>query len=186
MPGFVTIRPHTGNSGVRNWCDAFLPGPYQVTPVGVSRPKCEDMKKEPIQNLLPQGLSVEQQRYELDMLRSIDLKQAELNKFDERLESRIQSFELAFRMQGETPDAFDISKESDPTKRLYGVDDPVTADYGWQCLLARRLVERGVRIVQCNSEGWDQHTEIARRHAEQSLMVDKPIARLLADLESRG
>jgi Protein of unknown function (DUF1501) len=186
LPGFLTIRPHTGHSGARNWSSAFLPGEYQGTPVGVSRTKLDDLKKEPIENLLPQGLTPEQQRYELDMLRNINLRQADLNKYDGRLEARIQSFELAFRMQAEAPDAFDISKETEATKRLYGVDDPVTADYGWQCLLARRLLERGVRIVQCNSEGWDQHTELARRHAEQARMVDKPIAGLLADLESRG
>ena len=112
LPGFITIRPHVGHSGVRNWSAAFLPGAYQGTPVGVSRPKLDDLKKEPIENLLPQGLTPEQQRYELDMLRNINLRQADANRYDERLESRIQSFELAFRMQMEAPDAFDISKEA--------------------------------------------------------------------------
>ncbi|WP_031500132.1 DUF1501 domain-containing protein [Bryobacter aggregatus] len=186
LPGFVTIKPHLGHSGVRNWSSAFLPGNCQGTPIGTTQgAKIDDLKKEPIENLVSH-LSPENQRYELDMLRAISQRHADANKYDDRLESRIQSFELAFRMQAEAPAAFDVEKESEETKKLYGLDSPVTRDFGWQLLLARRLSERGVRVVQCTHPGWDQHTELARRHAEQARMVDLPIAGLLKDLEARG
>ncbi|MGH9627033.1 MAG: DUF1501 domain-containing protein [Bryobacteraceae bacterium] len=186
LPGFITIRPHAAHSGARNWSSAFLPGAYQGTPLGTSRTPVAQLRKEPIENLLNSHSTTSQQRYELDMLAKIDQRHARLREFDERLESRIQTFELAFRMQAEAPDAFDVERESAETKKLYGLDNPRTTDYGWQCLLARRLVERGVRFVQCTSEGWDQHTELARLHAKHASEVDKPIAGLLRDLKSRG
>jgi hypothetical protein len=186
LPGFMTIRPHSGHSGARNWSSAFLPGAYQGTPLGNSRTPVSDLRREAIENLLPRGRSTEEQRYELDMLAKLDARHARLREFDGRLESRIQSFELAFRMQAEAPEAFDVERESDSTKSLYGLDNPKTADFGWQCLLARRLVERGVRFVQCTADDWDQHTELARLHAKNANSVDKPIAGLLKDLKSRG
>ncbi len=186
LPGFLTIRPHSGHSGARNWSSAFLPGAYQGTPIGTSRSPVADLRKEAIENLLSRGRTTDEQRFELDMLAKIDRRHAESRRYDNRLESRIQSFELAFRMQAEAPEAFDIERESEATKNLYGLDDPKTADYGWQCLLARRLVERGVRFVQCTADDWDQHTELARLHAKNAHSVDKPIAALLRDLKSRG
>jgi Protein of unknown function (DUF1501) len=194
MPGFITINPHRAHSGVRNWSAAFLPGVYQGTPLNIgggSRPRfggAESLKvePEPVENLTNKRLSPEQQRYDLELLQAIDRRTAEANKYDSRLESRIQSFELAFRMQAEGPDLFDIGKESEITRKLYGLDNPVTKDYGMQLLTARRLVERGVRVVQCTHQGWDQHTELARKHWDQAMAVDKPIAGLLADLDGRG
>lgn len=194
LPGYITINPHRGHSGVRNWSSSFLPGSYQGTPITVGNggrmPGGAEVKtserREPIENLTSKLVTPEQQRYDLELLRDVDLRYAEANKHDDRLESRIRSFELAFRMQAEAPDIFDLEKESGATKKLYGLDDPVTREFGLQLLTARRLLEKGVRVVQCNHEGWDQHTELARRHAEQSKMVDKPIAGLLIDLASRG
>ena len=141
---------------------------------------------EPVENLTNKHLSPEQQRYELELLQAIDRRTAERNQYDSRLESRIQSFELAFRMQAGGPDLFDLSKESEITKSLYGLDNPLTKDYGMQLLTARRLVEHGVRVVQCTHQGWDQHTELARKHWDQAMAVDKPIAGLLSDLDGRG
>jgi hypothetical protein len=191
LPGFITINPHRGHSGVRNWSTAFIPGTFQGTPieVGGHRREAEEEAapdKEPIENLTNKLLSAEQQRYELEYLRNVNLRQAEANRYDQRLEARLQSFELAFRMQTKGPDVLDLQKESVATQKLYGLDDPMTRDYGMQLLTARRLVERGVRVVQCSHSGWDQHSELARRHYEQARMVDKPIAGLLADLDGRG
>jgi hypothetical protein len=186
LPGFITIRPHAAHSGARNWSSAFLPGAYQGTPIGTSRTLVAQLRKEPIENLLANGRTSEEQRYELEMLAKIDGRHARLRAYDDRLESRLQTFELAFRMQAEAPEAFDIERESEATRQLYGLNDPKTADFGWQCLLARRLVERGVRFVQCTADDWDQHTELARLHAKNAKAVDKPIAGLLRDLKSRG
>ena len=106
---------------------------------------------------------------------------------DPELESRIQAFELAFRMQTQAPEAFEIEKESKVTRKLYGLDRDETRDFGWQCLLARRLAERNVRFIQCShSYKWDQHTELARLHTQNAREVDLPIAGLLKDLRSRG
>jgi uncharacterized protein (DUF1501 family) len=118
-------------------------------------------------------------------------KQYRLHAFsrelDPVLEGRIQAFELAFRMQTEAPEAFEIDKETEATKKLYGLDQEATADFGWQCLMARRLAERGVRFIQCShSYKWDQHSELVRLHTKNAHEVDRPIAGLLKDLKSRG
>src|SRR4051812_15203830 len=195
LPGFIPTNQHRGHSGVRNWSTALLPGAFQGTPIDVGgrgggRRRVTEgeapPEKEPIENLTNKQISAEQQRYELEYLRDVNLRQAEANQYDQRLEARLQSFELAFRMQTNGPDILDLQKESEATQKLYGMDDPMTRDYGMQLLTARRLVERGVRVVQCSHPGWDQHSELARRHFEQARMVDKPIAGLLADLEGRG
>ena len=95
------------------------------------------------------------------MLQNINRRHAELRQNDPQLEARIQAFELAFRMQAKAPEAFEVEKESEATKKLYGLDNAVTRDFGWQCLLARRLAERGVRFIQCtHSYKWDQHSEM--------------------------
>src|SRR5690606_16842564 len=141
---------------------------------GTSRTPVEQLRKEPIENLLPGGRTTDEQRYELEMLAKLDRRHAESRTYDERLEARIQTFELAFRMQAEAPEAFDTAREPESVRKLYGIDEARTADFGWQCLLARRLVERGVRFVQCTHDGWDQHTELARLHAKNAAEVDKP------------
>ncbi len=186
LPGFITMRPHESHSGARNWSSAFLPGAYQGTPLGTSRTPVAELRKEAIENLLMRNRTTEEQRYELDMLAKLDRRHPRLPEFDSRLESRIENFELAFRMQAEGPEAFDVDREPEATKKLYGLDDAKTSDFGWQCLLARRLVERGVRFVQCTAGDWDQHTELARLHARNAHSVDEPIAGLLRDLKSRG
>ncbi|MCY4189306.1 MAG: DUF1501 domain-containing protein [Bryobacterales bacterium] len=187
LPGYVTIKPALSHGGAKNWSSAFLPGSFQGTPIGHAGLDVADVQGEPIEYLMNKGLSQEKQRYELDMLRNINRRHAEMRKFDPRLEARIQSFELAFRMQVEAPEAFEVEKESEATRKLYGLDDPVTSDFGWQCLLARRLSERDVRFVQCtHSYKWDQHSDLFNRHTANAAEVDKPIAGLLKDLKSRG
>ena len=138
-------------------------------------------------------LSMSQQRYELDMIQKMNRATLRGQDDDPDLEARIEALELAFRMQTEAPEAFDISKESEATKKLYGLDDDYTRDFGWQCLMARRLAERNVRFIQISHEygpgnevGWDAHSELIRLHTRTALMVDKPIAGLLTDLKAHG
>jgi uncharacterized protein (DUF1501 family) len=150
--------------------------------------KVDEVKGEPIEYLMQKSFSAEQQRYELDMLQNINNRHAAMRVHDPQLEARIQSFELAFRMQMEAPEAFQVEqKESEETKKLYGLDDEKTRDFGWQCLLARRLAERGVRYIQCtHSYKWDQHSDLYEKHTANAKEVDKPIAGLLKDLKARG
>jgi hypothetical protein len=187
LPGFITIKPALSHGGAKNWSSAFLPGAYQGTSIGHAGLKVDDIRGEPIEYLLNKKLSSEQQRYELDMLQNINRRHADLRKHDPQLEARIQSYELAFRMQMRAPEAFEVEKESEATKKLYGLDDPATADFGWQCLLARRLAERDVRYIQCtHSYKWDQHSDLYEKHTENAKEVDKPIAGLVTDLKARG
>jgi hypothetical protein len=187
LPGFITIKPALSHGGAKNWSSAFLPGAYQGTAIGHAGLKVDDVRGEPIEYLLNKSLATEQQRYELDMLQNINRRHADLRKHDPQLEARIQSFELAFRMQMRAPEAFEVEKESEETKKLYGLDDPTTADFGWQCLLARRLAERDVRYIQCtHSYKWDQHSDLYEKHTENAKEVDKPIAGLVTDLKARG
>ena len=187
LPGFVTIKPALSHGGAKNWSAAFLPGAYQGTAIGNAGLKVDDIKGEPIEYLANQRLSAEEQRYELDLLQNINRRHQALRRQDAQLEARIQAFELAFRMQAEAPAVFQVEKESAATQKLYGLDDPLTRDFGWQCLLARRLAENGVRYIQCtHSYKWDQHSELYNGHTKNAREVDKPIAGLLKDLKARG
>ena len=192
LPGFVTIKPALSHGGAKNWGSAFLPSSYQGTAIGHGGLYVKDVKNEPIKYLTNNNLSPELARFELEMLQNINERHRSLRKYDPELEARIQAFELAFRMQSEAPEAFEVDKESTLTKKLYGLDNPVTSDFGWQCLLARRLAERGVRYIQCTHTympggvGWDQHGELFAKHTENAMQVDRPIAGLLKDLKARG
>jgi membrane-anchored protein YejM (alkaline phosphatase superfamily) len=124
---------------------------------------------------------------ELDFAQELNREELRRTGHDAALEGRIESFELAFRMQAEAPDLQDVNGESEATKKLYGLDKPVTEDFGRQCLMARRLSEKGVRFVQVShTYKWDQHSELLRDHAQNAKEVDQPIAGLLADLKARG
>ena len=190
LPGFITIKPTLWHGGEKNWSSSFLPGAYQGTPIGYSAMKIEDIQKQPIEYLANSRLTTEQQRYELEMLQKMNRQHVLSREYDPNLEARIQALELAFRMQAEAPGVLEIEKESEPTKKLYGLDDEMTRDFGWQCLMARRFAERGVRFIQCSHSGkeekWDQHTKLAQMHYKSAWEVDKPIAGLLKDLKARG
>jgi hypothetical protein len=187
LPGFITIKPALSHGGSKNWASAFLPGTYQGTAIGNAGLKVNDIQKEPIEYLLNKHYSSDQQRFELDMLQNINKRHAALHHDDPQLEARIQAYELAFKMQAQAPEAFQVEKESEATQKLYGMDEEVTKDFGWQCLLARRLAERGVRYIQCtHSYKWDQHGDLYNKHTENAKEVDKPIAGLLKDLKARG
>jgi hypothetical protein len=192
LPGFISMKPTLEHGGAKNWSSGFLPASYQGTAIGNSNSKIEDLQKEPIRYLHNAGLSTEQQRFELDMLQKLNQRHLRKRQYDSDLESRIGAFELAFRLQAEAPEAFDISSETEATKKLYGLDQEDTRNFGWQCLLARRLAERGVRFIQCTDAlpgvalKWDQHSGLVTGHAKNARHVDQPIAGLLKDLKSRG
>jgi hypothetical protein len=178
LPGFVVLGAASALADpAKIYSSAFLPAAYQGTRVGDT--------KVPIPNLQPQK-SLDEQRGQLDLLKHLnELHRAERPE-ESRLDARIKTFELAFRMQTEASEAFDISREPQKTASLYGIDNPATADYGQKCLLARRLAERGVRFVVVNHANWDQHSGLFAGHAKNAAAVDKPIAGLLMDLKQRG
>ncbi len=190
LPGFITIKPTQWQGGDKLFAASFLPGAYQGTPIGSSPMAVDDILAEPVEHVFPQGGTVEERRLELEFLRQMNRRHLDEHRLDRNLEARIQAFEMAFRMQAEAPEAFDVSRETEATRRLYGLDDRTTRDFGWQCLLARRLSERGVRIVQATHSGaeekWDHHGDILRLHPLRAREVDKPIAALIKDLKSRG
>ena len=184
MPGFLTICPTQSHGGANNFGSAFLPAPYAGTAIGSVGIAARDARIPFIANTeTPRAV----QRMEIDYSQALNRRQLELTGPDRALEGRIESFELAFRMQTEAPDLQDLSKESEATKKLYGLDNPITEDFGRQCLMARRFSEKGVRFVQVShTYKWDQHENLKRDHAQNAAEVDRPIAGLLSDLKSRG
>ena len=182
LPGFVVVSPAAVFQGAQLWASSFLPSAYQGTLV-------RDLKN-PIANLTDPSGSSERQRTKLDALRRMNEIHKRDRVIDSQLDARIASFELAFRMQREAPEAFDISRETESTQKLYGVDNPVTDLFGRQCLMARRLVERGVRFVQLfdapANNAWDHHGGLRENLPARCLAVDQPIAALLTDLKARG
>ncbi len=184
MPGYVTICPTQSHGGANNYSSGFLPAPYAGTPIGSVGIKSKDAKIPYIANSeTPRDI----QRMELDLIQQINREQLAGTGPDAALDGRIESFELAFRMQTEAPGLQDISGESDATQKLYGLDNRVTEDFGRQCLMARRLSEKGVRFVQVShTYKWDQHADLMRDHSQNAREVDKPIAGLLQDLAARG
>ena len=184
LPGFITICPTLGHGGVNNWSSAFLPGVYQGTPIGnASVPASEAV----IQHLAnPEGRPDQQVR-QLALLAESNRQHLAQRGVDDDLESRIRSFELAFRMQSEAPEAMDLTHESAATLALYGIGEAPTDNFGRQCLLARRFAERGVRFIQVtHSYKWDQHANLKGDHEKNAREVDLPIAGLLSDLATRG
>ena len=183
LPAFVVLTDDkTVRGGSTNWGAGFLPGTYQGTRFRTQGP--------PILHLQPpSNVTDAQQRSRLDLLRELNGIHADSWPAEDELESRIQSYELAYRMQTAAPNAIDLDKESEATKRLYGVDEDATRQFGTNCLLARRLVEHGVRFVEvyCGSgSGWDAHSGLEANHEKWCNVSDKPIAALLADLKARG
>jgi hypothetical protein len=184
LPGYLTICPTLGHGGVNNWSSAFLPGIYQGTPIGNAAVPAKDSRIRHLSNAhWNEGL----QRAQLDFLGELNADYAAARPDDSALEARLRSFELAFRMQKVAPAFFDLSNETEATKKLYGVDEAPTDNFARQCILARRFAEAGVRFVQCtHSYKWDQHGNLKADHAKNALEVDKPIAALIHDLDARG
>jgi hypothetical protein len=184
LPGFVTICPTLGHGGVNNWSSAFLPPVYQGTPLGNASVPA---KQAGIQHLANARMDRATQRTALDFVQQLNRQHLARSEGDDVLDARIQSLELAYRMQMTAPEVLDIANESEATRKLYGIDDPVTENFGRQCLMARRLSEAGVRFVQVtHSYKWDQHGNLEADHRKNAREVDLPIAGLLADLKARG
>jgi hypothetical protein len=182
LPGYVTICQALSQGGANNYGSAFLPAAYQGTALGNDGVPSREAKIPFITGTTPPAL----QRLELDMLGRLGRRQLARTGPDLALEGRIAAFELAFRMQAEAPGVQDLSQETKATRDLYGLDDPATADFGLQCLMARRYSERGVRFVQANSNGWDHHTDIRKNLTRMCRSIDRPVAALILDLKQRG
>ena len=191
LPGFVVLHGHMPRGGNPIWSPGFLPKVFQPTTV-------DGRKSTPIANLArPQGMTDQQQRAQLDVLKAMNGKHQTLRPHEADLAARLESFELAYRMQVAAPEAMDINREPQAVHKDYGVDQKETQLVAKQCITARRLVERGVRFVQLyagtNGGGggvadvpWDGHNDIGANHRIAAKSVDQPIAALLADLKARG
>lgn len=177
LPGYVVLCPGLPVADFSNWRSAFLPGVYQGTYL--------DTRKTGVADLLPNiGEQNPDQRRQLDLLAKYNRKHQQLRTEDPNLEARIQSFELAYRMQAEATDAFDLKHEPDSIRNLYG--DTI---HGRQLLMARRLIERGVRVVQCyhgDVQPWDSHNNLVQNHRKLAGECDLPISALITDLKQRG
>lgn len=180
LPSFITLNPSLGHGGVQNFGAAFLPAIHQATRISDSG------KGMSIPNSTHPDVTSDEQRAQIDLVRDLGRKQLERSGSDAMLDARIESFELAFRMQTAAPGVMDLNSESEATKKLYGVGEKATDSFGKQCLLARRFAEAGVRFIQCTHGYWDQHSDLRAKHTELSAQVDLPIAGLLQDLKSRG
>jgi hypothetical protein len=185
LPGYVCILDKRGGpiSGQPNWASGYLPSTYQGT---LFRPAGD-----PVLDLRG-PFDARTQREQLDLLQVLNERHLQRRAGGQELASRIQSYELAFRMQAEVPEAVDLAKEDSQTLQMYGVGGEQTGEFGRNCLIARRLVERGVRFVQLYSGGghleetWDAHESVEKNHGRHAAEVDQPIAALLTDLERKG
>jgi hypothetical protein len=185
LPGFIVMGDRRGATigGAGVWGPGYLPAAYQGTLFRNGSAPIVDLNRRA-------NVPADTQRAELDLLKWINDRHAAERSNTSELEARIASYELAFRMQTKAPELVEIAQESDATQRLYGLDDPVTEPFGWQCLLARRMVERGVRFVKllhgAGGDRWDDHGAIEERLPVHCREIDKPIAGLLTDLKARG
>ena len=178
LPGFVTINPTQRLGGAQNYGSAFLPAPYQGTRVNTGR--------NPIANIQRAMSDSKEQRRHLNLVQAMNRDMLKKSQVDTELEGVIESYELAFRMQTAVPEVMDISKESQKTRELYGVGQKATNNFGTQCLMARRLVQSGVRFVEIATGGWDQHNALKTRLPTNCRGIDKPIAGLIEDLKQNG
>ncbi|KAF0180899.1 MAG: hypothetical protein FD161_617 [Limisphaerales bacterium] len=199
LPGFITITPPNGFGGAQNYGSSFLPAIYQGTRVGVqNRP----IAQAEVKNLRP-PLTAQSQRLELDLIQSLNREALARDPQNAQIEGVIESYELAFKMQGEMPAVMDLGKETEATKKLYGIEDRGTRgggggggafggggagtdDFGRKCLLARRFLEAGVRFVEICHGNWDQHFNLGTALRNNCTSIDLPIAGLLTDLKQRG
>jgi hypothetical protein len=187
LPGFVVMLDRTGGpiSGAKNWSSGYMPATYAGT---VIRPEGS-----PINDLsVHEGMTRPMQRELLDSLAAMNERHRALRPDQHDLQARIATYELAFRMQQHAPEAADLSQETQATRELYGLDQEKTRDFGTRCVLARRLVERGVRFVQVysggahNDDNWDAHGDLVANHTKHAGATDQPVAALLKDLKQRG
>jgi len=178
MPGFISLRP--GNvppGGASNWQSSFLPGIYQGTSINTKSASVDQM----IENIRNPFLGPKEQRHQLDLVHQLNAMHSQNLQKEAQLEARIEAFEMAYKMQMEATDAFDIAKEPESARSLYG-----NSAQGRQLLIARRLIERGVRFVQVWAGGWDHHQDLQDRLVKSAAEIDGPCAAFLTDLKQRG
>jgi hypothetical protein len=180
LPGFVVLPELSfPQGGPANWSNGFLPARFQGTALRPQGPPLLDIKP-------PVTITPTQQRQNLQLLDQLNRRHAEQRPQNSDLKARMQNYELAFRMQTQVPDLVDLSRETRDTHALYGIGQPQTDNLGRRCLLARKLVEQGVRFVQLYASTWDSHDYIAKAHGSLIDSVDRPIAGLISDLKQRG
>lgn len=187
LPGFVVMLDPTGGpiSGSKNWSSGYMPATYQATLMRSAGDPILDLNR-------PAGESEEAQRRVLDTLKDFNQEHLKTRLDNSSLAARIASYEMAFSMQRHAPEAVDLSRETEATKAMYGINEKRTEDFGRRCLLARRLVERGVRFIQLyaggahNDDNWDAHGDLLKNHTFHAGRTDKPIAGLIQDLKQRG
>ncbi len=183
LPSFMVLAPAAPYAGAQVWGSDFLPGCHQGTHVKPG--------PNPLPNVQPLSASDALQRLEMDLREQLNAQHLSDRTGDAALEARIRSFETAFGMQREAPEAFDLSQESAATLSSYGIEPGVTSGFGWQCLVARRLIERGVRFIELidtgsgSGENWDSHGDM-QAHAPLAKAIDQPQAALITDLKQRG
>ncbi|MBM3786787.1 MAG: DUF1501 domain-containing protein [Acidobacteria bacterium] len=185
LPGFVVISPmlYGDDGSPLHYSNVFLPAIYQGTRLGDAR---TPVKNSRIGYLGDASMPENLRRQHLDLIQArnrMDMEEAGANP---EIEGLIQSYELAFRMQTEAPDTFDVMKESEATRELYGIGNDVTDNFGRKCLMARRLAEAGVRYIQVTDNGWDHHSKISQGLRKSATQIDKPLTGLLTDLKARG
>lgn len=187
LPGFVVMLDPSGGpiSGSKNWSSGYMPATYQATLMRSAGDPILDLNR-------PEGETEGAQRRVLDALKDFNTEHQEARWDNSNLAARIASYEMAFSMQRHAPEAVDLSRETEATKAMYGMDDKRTEDFGRRCLLTRRLVERGVRFIQLyaggahNDDNWDAHGDLLKNHTYHAGRTDKPIAGLIQDLKQRG
>ena len=184
LPGYVVLLDSKTQptNGARNWSAGFMPAGYQASKLSTGDEPIADLRS-------PKGVDRASRRETLDLLAALNAGHAAARPRQTELDARLESYELAYRMQATAPEAVDLSAETEETKALYGMDAKETEAFGRNCLLARRLVERGTRFVQLYSGSgsrWDAHSHIEKNHTEMCRSQDKPVAGLLTDLKRRG
>ncbi len=182
LPGFISITPPSGFGGATNYGSAFLPAIYQGTRLGSDNRPIASAEVAHLRS----NQSKDDQRAELDFLQTLNRAKLAREKVNPDVEGAIEASELAFKMQSEMPDVMDLDKETESTKRLYGIGQRNTDDFGRKCLLARRMVEAGVRFVEVTHGNWDHHNNLNAALQRNCGEVDQPMGALLADLDKRG
>jgi hypothetical protein len=192
LPGFITINP-SALGGARNYGSSFLPAIYQGTRIGSNFPgggaagrRYGGGSPQTISNIANPRYTTDAQRTQLDFIQTLNKAKLQQEAYEPQIEGVIESNELAFRMQNVAPQVMDIDKESETTKKLYGIGEDATDTFGRQCLMARRLAESGVRFIEVSHGNWDQHRNLTADLARNCNAIDKPISGLLTDLQARG
>src|SRR6478736_1854312 len=183
LPGFITIKPALSIGGGQSYESAFLPSVFSATRIGESKTPIQNCGVNNIRNSIT---PTKAQRRQLDLVQELNHDLRQKGSLDHQVEGVIESYELAFKMQGEVPQVTDISKESQDTLDLYGIGKDETDDFGRQCLLARRFAEAGVRFIEVCYDDWDHHGQLYAGLKKSTRAVDQPIAALLTDLKQRG